>query len=177
MSIAPTPVREAWRPTLQRVAMSGGGSRMAAVSPSLSGAVAAIVMAVPTVGAVSEVTLVAPPPPVVAEEERKTELPASPGGGLHGSPVWSEPKALGESVVRMVSERLVAVHATEVVDIPSDDEANDTAEPPVSSRELAVVRSEAGPSGGLPEGDLEWPCPEDPAKVLFILWASQESQL
>ena len=48
---------------------------------------------------------------------------------------------------------------------------------PVSSRELAVVPSEAGPSGVLPEGDLEWPCPEDPAKVWFVLRDSQERQL
>ena len=148
MSIAPTPVREAWRPTLQRVATSGGGSRMVAVSHSLSGAVAAIVMAVAstlvvilvlTAGAMSEVTLMAPPPPVIVEEERGTELPASPSGGPHGSPVCSEPKALGESTVGMVSEHPAAVHATEVVDIPSDDEADDMAEPPVSPRELAVV--------------------------------------
>ena len=58
---------------------------------------------------------------------------------------------------------------TEVVEIPSDDEADDAVELLVSSRELAVVRSEAGPSGGLPEGELEWPCPEDPSKVRFIL--------
>ena len=50
-------------------------------------------------------------------------------------------------------------------------------EPRASSRELAVVWSEAGPSGGLPEGDLEWPCPEDPAKARFILRDSQECQL
>ena len=64
-----------------------------------------------------------------------------------------------------------------MVDIPSNDEADDMVEPPVSSRELAVVQSEAGPSGGLPKGDLEWPCPEDPAKVRFVLRDSQECQL
>ena len=36
---------------------------------------------------------------------------------------------------------------------------------------------EAGPSRRLPEGDLEWPYPEDPAKVQFILRDSQECQL
>ena len=36
---------------------------------------------------------------------------------------------------------------------------------------------EAGPSGGLPEGDLEWPYPEDPVKVWFVLQDSQECQL
>ena len=34
MSIAPPPVREEWRPTLQRVATSIGESRVAAVRPS-----------------------------------------------------------------------------------------------------------------------------------------------
>ena len=66
---------------------------------------------------------------------------------------------------------------TKVVDIPSDDEADDVAEPPMSSWELAVVQSEDGPSGGLLEGDLEWPCPEDLAKVWFILRDAQECQL
>ena len=72
---------------------------------------------------------------------------------------------------------LAAFHANEVVDIPSDDEADVAAEPPVSPRELAVVQLEARPSGGSPEGDLEWPCPEDPAKVRFVLRDSQECQL
>ena len=67
------------------------------------------------------------------------------------------------------SERPATVHATKVVDIPSDDEANDMVELLMSSWELAVVQSEAGPSSGLPEGDLEWPCPEDPIEVQFVL--------
>ena len=62
--------------------------------------------------------------------------------------------------------------APEVVDIPSDEEAEVMVEPPASSRELAMVRSEAGPSVGLSEGDLEWPYPEDPTKVRFVLWDS-----
>ena len=67
------------------------------------------------------------------------------------------------------SEHPVAAHATEVVDIPFDDEVDDMVELPVSSRELPVVQSEARPSGGLPKGDLEWPCPEDTSKVWFTL--------
>ena len=105
----------------------------------------------------------------MVEEERETELPTSLGGGLHGSPSWSELEAPGENAAGTESECPAAVHATEVVDIPSDDEVNDMVELPVSSRELAVVQSEVGPSGGLPEGDLEWPCHEDPAKVQFVL--------
>ena len=153
---------------------------MAAASPSLpgvvppglvAGMVAAVAAAIPVLAAevTSEVTLMAPPPQAMAKEERETELPASPVGELHGSPLRLEPKAPEGDVAGMESECPAMACAPEVVDIPSDDEADDTVEPPVSSRELAVVRSVAGPSGGLPEGDLEWPCPEDPAKVRFVL--------
>ena len=55
------------------------------------------------------------------------------------------------------------------MEIPSDDEADDEVEPPMLSWELAVVRSKAGPSSGLEETDLVWPCPEDPTKVWFVL--------
>ena len=58
---------------------------------------------------------------------------------LHGSPSWSELKAPGENAAKTESERPAVVQATEVVDISSDDEADDMVEPPVSSRELAVV--------------------------------------
>ena len=111
----------------------------------------------------------APPPLATAEEERETEFPASLGGGLHGLSSWLEPKAPREDVARTESERPTMAHATEVVDIPSDDEADDMVELPVLSWELAVVQSEAGPSGALPEGDLEWTCPEDRSKVRFVL--------
>ena len=139
-------MQEAWRPTLQRVTVSGGGNRVAAVSPSLPGVVAATVTAaalavipVPTAEVASKVILVAPPPSAAAEEEREIELPASPGGGLHGSPSWLEPKAPGKNAVGTESECPVVVHSTEVVDIPSDDEANDMVEPQVLSCELVVV--------------------------------------
>ena len=74
-------------------------------------------------------------------------------------------------------ERPSTARATLVVEIPSDDEADVVVELLVPSWELAVVRSEAGRSNGLPEGDLEWPCPEDPSKVWFILLDSQECHL
>ena len=77
----------------------------------------------------------------------------------------------------MESERPAGARANEVVEIPSDDKVDDMVELPVSSWELAVVQSEAGPSGRLLEGDLEWPSPEDPSKVQFILRDSQECQL
>ena len=47
----------------------------------------------------------------------------------------------------------------------------------VSPWDLAVARLEAGPFGEVPEGDLEWPCPEHPASARFVLWDSRERQL
>ena len=84
-----------------------------------------------------------------------------------------------------------ASHANMVVEIPSDNEADTVAKPPVSPRELevsprelavspwelVVVQSEAGPSGGSSKGDLEWPFPEDPSKARFFLWDSRGRQL
>ena len=39
----------------------------------------------------------------------------------------------------------------------------------VSRQDLVVARLEARPSGEVPEGDLEWPCPEHPASARFAL--------
>ena len=72
----------------------------------------------------------------MAEEERETELPASPGGGLHGSPSRSELKAPGGDAAGIESERPSVARATEVVEIPSDYEADDVVELPVPSQEL-----------------------------------------
>ena len=46
---------------------------------------------------------------------------------------------------------------------------------PTLQRAVAIVG--VGPSNRLEEGDLEWPCHEDPSKVWFILQDSQEYQL
>ena len=171
---------------MQCVVASGGESRVVAVSPSLPrvvlpGSVAsmAAVAAIPvvTTEATSEVSLVAPPPPAAVEEEKETETPTTLSGGLHGSPSWSELKTLEGDTAGIELERPSVAHETNVVEIPSDDEADDVVELPTPSQELAVVRSVARPSGRLEEGDLEWPCPEDPSKVRFILWDSQECQL
>ena len=146
-------MQETWRPTLQRVMASDGGNRVVAASPSLPGVVhpvsvasavatATLVLAVTpmvTAEASLEVSLAAPPPSVVAEEERETELPASPGGGLHGSPSRSELKALGGDVAGAESERPAVARANGVVEILSDDEVDDTVELSMSSWELAVV--------------------------------------
>ena len=92
-----------------------------------------------------------------------------------------ELKAPEESVAVMELGRPVASHVNEVVEIPSDDEADLAARLPVSPQELivlprgaAVVQLEAGPSGGSSEGDLEWSFPEDPSKARFILRDSRE---
>ena len=125
---------------------------MVAASPSLLGVVppgsiasmvAAAVMVLAAISMVAEalpvVSLVAPPPLVAVEEEKEIEAPASPGEGLHGSPSRSKPKAPGGDMARTELECLAAARATEVVDIPSNDEADDMVEPPVSSRKLAMV--------------------------------------
>ena len=146
MSIALTPVQETWRPTLQR-------SLLGVVPPGAAAdkaAVAVLVLAaipVPMVGVALEVTLVAPPPPVMVEETMEGELPVSPGGGTHGLSLPSKPKAQEGSVAWTELGRPVASHANEVVEIPSDDEADTVADPPVSPWELVVVQLEAGPSG------------------------------
>ena len=171
---------------MQRAVASGGESRVVVVSPSLPGVVlprsvasmttagATVLAAIPvvTVEAALEVSLAAPPPPAMTEEERETRLPASPGRGLHGSPSQSALVVLGGDATKTEPELLSVARETEVVEITSDDEANYEVEPLVLSRELVVVRSEAGPFSKLEETDLVWPCPEDPMKVLFILWDS-----
>jgi hypothetical protein len=48
-------------------------------------------------------------------------------------------KGTGGDMTGMKSEHPMAAHTTEVVEIPSDDEADDMVELPVLSRELAVV--------------------------------------
>ena len=40
-----------------------------------------------------------------------------------------------------------------------------------------MVQPEVGSSSGPPEGDLDCPCPEDPARARFILQDSRECQL
>ena len=129
-------------PSLPRVVLPGSVASMATAVATVLAAIPVVVEASPVV------SLTAPPPRVMAEEEKETETPASPGRGLHGSPSWSELKAPRENAAKTELERPAAVHITEVVDIPSDDEANDMVELPVSSQELTVVRSKAGPPVG-----------------------------
>jgi len=126
------------------------------------------VIPVPMADVASEVTLVAPPPPVVVEETREGELPISSGGGPHGLSLSSEPKAPEGRATGTELGRPAVVEATE---------AEVVADLPASSRELVVVQPEAGSFGGPPEGDLEWLCPEDPAKARFVLRDSRECQL
>jgi len=126
-----------------------------AVDEAAAVALVLAVIPVPMAMVASEVTLMA--------EARDTELPALPGGGSRGLPLPSEPKAPGEDVAWPGSGCPVAAQANEVVEIPSNDEADVSAEPSVPLRQptgdvtaeplvplrsLAVVQSVARTSGG-----------------------------
>ena len=104
-------------------------SRLIASTAAAAAAVMAVTLVVTTeVG--SEVTLTTPPPIVTTEEKRETGLPASPGGGTHGSPSWSELEVLGGDVAKPEAEHLPAGHGVEVVEIPYSGEAGTRVAPP-----------------------------------------------
>ena len=67
----------------------------------------------------SEVTLAVPPPIVMEEEWRETRLPASPGGGAHGSPAWSELEGSGGTTDRPEVVHPPTSYGDLAVDIPS----------------------------------------------------------
>ena len=129
---------------MQRVTTSGGESRLAAVRPSLLGvassrpvvsttaAAATVMAAIPVVMAEvgSEVTLAIPPPTATMEERRETGLSASPSGGTHGSPSWSELEGSGGDVARPEAEHLPVGRGVEIVEIPCSSEVGTRVEPP-----------------------------------------------
>ena len=104
LGIASPPVQEEWRPSLQRVTMSGEETRLAAVRPSLLGVAPARPIVSTATAAVMAVipvaTLEIPPTIATVEERRETGLPASPDGGTHGSPSWLELEGSGGDVAR-----------------------------------------------------------------------------
>ena len=102
-------------------------------STAVAMAMVLVVILVVMAEAALEVSLAALPPPAAAKEERETRLPASPGMGLHGSPSRSKLEVPGGDAARTKPERLSVARETEVVEIPSDDEANDVVELPASS--------------------------------------------
>ena len=89
----------------------------------------------------SEVSLVIPPAPAMVEEGRETRLPASPGGGMHGSPSWSELSGSGGDVARSEVEQPPAGREVEEVEIPYLGKVGTKVEPPaiLPSQELVVV--------------------------------------
>ena len=93
--------------------------------------VAAVMAAIPmvTVEVGLEVTLAIPPPTAV-EERRETELPASSGGGAHGSPSWSELEGLGGDMARPEVEHPLISHGVQIVEVPCSSEAGTGVEPP-----------------------------------------------
>ena len=78
----------------------------------------------------SEVTLMIPLPTAVKEERREIGLPASPGGGAHGSPAWSELEGSGGTVARLEVVHPPASHGVLAVDIPFSGEEDTRVEPP-----------------------------------------------
>ena len=133
----------------------------------------------------SEVTLAIPPPTAMEEERRETRLPASPGGGAHGSPSWSELEGSAGDVARPEVEHLPASHGVYVVEIPFSDEENTRVEPPVIplSQELVMIRSShdtmmaRSSSGSGATRELVWPCLGVPRKAQFILHHEEEVKL
>jgi len=88
----------------------------------------AILVATTVVG--SEVTLTVPPPIVTAKERREIGLPASPGGGTHGSPSWSELERSGGDAARPKGEHPLAGCRVEIVEIPCSSKVGTRVEPP-----------------------------------------------
>jgi len=88
---------------------------------------AVIPMAMAEVG--SKVTLAIPPPTATTEERRETGLPASLGGGTHGSPSWSELEGSGGDAARLEVEHSPTGHGVEIVEIPCSGEAGTRVEP------------------------------------------------
>ena len=84
----------------------------------------------------SEVALVVPPPPVTKAGRSETGLPVSPGGGVHGSPAWSELEGSRGAMARTDIEQPPVSHGVLVADIPFDGEEDTEVKPPaiLSSR-------------------------------------------
>ena len=131
-----------------------------------------------------EVTLAIPPPTAV-EERRETELPASSGGGAHGSPSWSKLEGSGGDVARLEVEHLPVSHGVQAVEIPFSGEAGTVVEPPAipPSRELGMTQSShdtmmarSSSKSGVTH-ELVWPCPGEPGKAQFILRGEEEVRL
>ena len=89
---------------------------------------AAILVAMAEAGL--EVTLAIPPAPAAVEERRETGLPASPGGGTHDSPSWSELEVSGGDAARQKVERPPMGRRVKVVEIPCPGEVGTRVEPP-----------------------------------------------
>ena len=75
------------------------------------------------------------------EERREIRLPASPGGGAHGSPAWSELEGSGGNAARPEVVHPPASRGVLAVDIPFSGEEDTRVKPPVipPSRELVMI--------------------------------------
>ena len=130
-------------------------------------------------------TLAVPPLIVVEEERREIGLLASPDGGAHGSPAWSELEGSGGTTARPEVVHPPASHGVLAADIPFFGEEDTRVEPPAipPSRELVMIQSShdtamAGSSSGSGvTRELVWPCPGEPAKARFMLCDEEEAKL
>ena len=77
-----------------------------------------------------EVTLAIPPPIATEEERGEIGLPASPSGGVHGSPAWLEIEGSGGAMARLKVVHLPVGHGVKIVEIPYSGEAGARVEPP-----------------------------------------------
>jgi len=148
---------------------------------------AAVMVAVPmvTAEARSEVTLVVPPPTVAEEMRRETRLPASPSGGVHGSPAWSELEGSRGTAARPEVAHPPVGHGALAVEIPLSGQEDTRVEPPaiLPSRELVMIQSShdttmvGSSSGSGATHELVWPCPGEPRKAWFMLRDEKEAKL
>ena len=101
-----------------RPSLIGVASSRPVVSTAAAAAAVMAMIPMATVEVGSKVTLAAPPPIVMVEERRETSLPASPGGGMHGSPSWSELLGSRGDATRTEAEHPLVGHGVKEVEIP-----------------------------------------------------------
>ena len=107
--------------------------------------------------------------PAVAQVDEVVEITSHDEADVPAEPSVPLRQPTGDVTV----EPLVPSHGLAVVQSVAGTSGGSV----VSPRDLAVAWLEAGPSSKVPEGDLEWSCPEHPASAQFVLRDSREHQL
>ena len=121
-------------------------------------------------------TLAIPPPIALVEERREIGLPASPGGGTHGLPSWSELEGSGGDAARPEAEHSPMVRGVEIVEIPCSGEAGARVELAMvqSSHDVVAARSSSGLGVN---HEQVWPYLGGLRKAQFILHDDEEVDL